>query len=411
MLFGAIIGDVIGSTYEFKKIKDWNAELFPSGSSYTDDTVMTIAVADALMEWKSSGGDLSRLFVKHMKRYGALYPSPMGGYGRQFSAWLESGEPQPYDSYGNGAAMRVSPCGLIAGSLQEALELAKCSSEVSHRHPEAIRGAQAASAAVYLAANGASREKIHSYIQENYYPLDKTLNEIRPYYCFNDTCQGSVPESIQAFLESSDYETAIRNVLSLGGDTDTMGAIAGGIAGAFYTRDGVPESVRELWSTAAHFLPDELIDRVYEFHAFCEKYKGHPDRAEQYRSQRQKQKAQEEETQRNLLSDVPVVRKLLVFHGKVQGVGFRRNALLLATRLKATGWVRRDIAQTVTMEIQSTPARIAYLTDQISRIPSVRIEQIDDLSGKGKSLPVVLSELDFRVRPNQQYETVPGLVK
>ena len=270
-MLGAFIGDIIGSTYEFKRWKEWNFTLFPHGSSFTDDSVMTVAIGDALMDWKDFGGDLRTLVVETMRNYGKAYPEPQGGYGMRFREWLVSDAPKPYYSYGNGAAMRVSPCGLMATSLEEALDLAKQSAEVTHNHPEGIKGAQATAAAIFLAKTGAPKEEIGKYIRENYYPLKKTLDEIRPGYRFDGTCQGSVPESIQAFLESKDYETAIRNVISLGGDADTMGAITGSIAWAYYGRDGITEDMKALWNQAKEFIPTELVERAIDFRDFCKR--------------------------------------------------------------------------------------------------------------------------------------------
>ena len=224
-MFGAIIGDIIGSTREFRHIKTKEFALFPKGSDYTDDTIMTIAIGDALMEGLSKGGDLHKYFVDSMQRYGRKYSHPLGAYGRGFANWLRSNNPEPYNSCGNGSAMRVSPCAMVARSLDEALDLAKQSAEVTHNHPEGIKGAQATAAAIYLAQTGATKEEIAAYIRDNYYQMRRTLDEIRPKYHFEGSCQKSVPQSIVAFLESTDYEDAIRNTISLGGDADTMGAI------------------------------------------------------------------------------------------------------------------------------------------------------------------------------------------
>ena len=167
--------------------------------------------------------------------------------------------------------MRVSPCALVARSLDEALDLAKQSAEVTHNHPEGIKGAQATAAAIYLAKTGESKSGIVAYIRENFYLMDKTLNEIRPTYHFSGTCQGSVPESIQAFLESTDYEDAIRNTISLGGDADTMGAITGSIAWAYYGRDSITPDMEALWAEASKYIPEELVERALDFQTFCEK--------------------------------------------------------------------------------------------------------------------------------------------
>lgn len=274
-MFGALIGDIIGSTREFRRWKEWDFTLFPSGSSFTDDSIMTVAIGDALMDWKDFGGDLKTIFTETMRNYGKRYPDPVGGYGFGFKTWLRSESPQPYNSCGNGSAMRVSPCGLMAQSLEETLDLAKQSAEVTHDHPEGIKGAQATAAAVYLAKSGASKEEIAAYIRENFYPLGKTIDEIRPHYGFCGNCQGSVPESIQAFLESTDYETAIRNVISLGGDADTMGAITGSIAWAYYGRDGITPDMQALWDQAKKYIPEELIERAEDFREFCERIIHH----------------------------------------------------------------------------------------------------------------------------------------
>ncbi len=230
---------------------------------------MTIAVGDALMDWFTDGGDLYQIFTSVLHNYGRAYPHPVGAYGTGFARWLRNKYPEPYNSCGNGSAMRVSPCGLVAKSLDEALDLAKQSAEVTHNHPEGVRGAQATAAAVYLAKTGASKEEIREYIRKNFYPLDKTLDEIRPTYRFNGTCQGSVPEAIQAFLESTAYEDAIRNTISLGGDADTMGAITGSIAWAYYGRDGITPEMEDLWQRAKKRIPEELVDRMIAFRDFC----------------------------------------------------------------------------------------------------------------------------------------------
>ena len=270
-MFGAVIGDIIGSTREFSHIKTKEFSLFPRGSEFTDDSIMTIAVGDALMEGLSKGGDLHKYFVDSMQRYGRKYSHPLGAYGREFANWLRSNNSEPYNSCGNGSAMRVSPCALVARSLDEALDLAKQSAEVTHNHPEGIKGAQATAAAIYLAQTGATKEEIAAYIRDNYYQMRRTLDEIRPKYHFEGSCQKSVPQSIVAFLESTDYEDAIRNTISLGGDADTMGAITGSIAWAYYGRDGITPKMAELWKEASKHIPEELIERVIDFQDFCRK--------------------------------------------------------------------------------------------------------------------------------------------
>ena len=271
-MYGAIIGDIAGSTLEFKRKKIYDFPMFLKGSDITDDTIMTVAVARALMQWKKKGGDLHEAMRFHMRDLGRKYPYPLGAYGSNFAGWLRSNSPIPYYSCGNGSAMRASPCGLIAASLEEALELAKISAEVTHDHPEGIKGAQATAAAVYLAKTRHSMEEIRDYIHENFYPMDRTCDEIRPTYRFEPTCQKSVPESIIAFLESESFEDAIRKVISLGGDADTMGAITGGIAWSFYrfrTDAGLDEDMQKLQTLAKDFMPEDFIETAAEFDGLC----------------------------------------------------------------------------------------------------------------------------------------------
>lgn len=263
-MYGAIIGDTVGSIYERHNIKTKDFPLFSEGSRFTDDTVMTVAVAAALLRYKQDGIDLSKALVEEMQGFGRKYAG--AGYGGMFIRWIFSDDPQPYNSFGNGSAMRVSPCGLIAETLDEAPELAKCSAEVTHNHPEGIKGAQAAAAAVFLAKHGSSKEDIRAYITEHFYPLDFTLDEIRPTYRFDVTCQGSVPQAIEAFLESDSYEDAIRNAISIGGDSDTIAAIAGGIAWAYYGRNGIQLDMLAMQEQIS--LPEDLRAVVDAFDDF-----------------------------------------------------------------------------------------------------------------------------------------------
>jgi len=228
LMLGAIIGDIVGSVYEWNNIKTTVFPLYDEKCFFTDDTVMTIAVAEALL----SGGTADKL-IETMKKYGRLYPGY--GYGVHFNSWLTSNDREPYNSFGNGSAMRVAPCAWFATSLDEAEALAEWSASVTHNHPEGIKGARATAAAIYLARDGMQKDGIREYVQNNYgYDLSRSLDEIRPVYRFNETCQETVPEAIIAFLESRDFEGAIRNAISLGGDSDTLAAITGSIAGAFY---------------------------------------------------------------------------------------------------------------------------------------------------------------------------------
>ena len=270
-MYGAIIGDIVGSAYEFCNIKTKVFPLFSPGCDYTDDSLMTIAVAQALVQPWTDLEDFKQRLVETMQAMGRAYPYPTGAYGGRFSAWLRSPNPQPYGSFGNGSAMRVSPCGLYAATLEEALELAKASAEVTHNHPEGIKGAQATAAAIYLARTGSGKEVIRDYIRENFYPLEQTLDEIRPSYGFDESCQGTVPQAIQAFLEADSFEDAIRNAISLGGDSDTLGAITGSIAWSYYCAQngGSPtDAMNVIRTTAAGYLPADLAAFVEEFQFF-----------------------------------------------------------------------------------------------------------------------------------------------
>lgn len=255
-MIGAIIGDVAGSTFEFTPCKTKNFPLFAPGSSFTDDTLMTIAVAQALTRANERG--LGPCFAAFMRRMARRFPSPMGGYGARFSQWLASDDPKPYGSLGNGSAMRVSPCAEIAFSLDIALELARQSAEVTHSHPEGIRGAQAVAGAIYLARSGRDKAAIRALIEREFYPLHQTIEQIRPLYRFDETCRGTVPQAITAFLESESFEDAIRNAVSLGGDSDTLTCITGSIAWPYYARRGPDESMQSLRDQALGLLPEDL---------------------------------------------------------------------------------------------------------------------------------------------------------
>ena len=232
-MIGAIAGDIIGSVYEWQAIKTRDFPLFGRHSHFTDDTVLSVALADSILH----GAD----YVDKLKEYFHRYPH--AGYGGNFYNWALSLKRTPYNSWGNGSAMRVSPVGHAHDSLAAVLEQAKKSAAVTHNHPEGVKGAQATAAAIFLGRSGKSKAEIRQYLADTFdYDLDRTLDDIRPHYCFDVSCQGSVPESIIAFLESDDYEGAVRNAVSLGGDSDTMACIAGGIAEAFY--GGVPEEIK-----------------------------------------------------------------------------------------------------------------------------------------------------------------------
>jgi ADP-ribosylglycohydrolase len=254
-MLGAIAGDIIGSVHEHLGTKTKHFPLFVEGCQFTDDTVLTVAVADRLLH----GGDYIDLFHDYTFAY------PDAGYGGSFLRWALLRHRKPYRSWGNGSAMRVSPIGFAAGSWDEVLAQARASAEVTHDHPEGIRGAQATAAAIFLARTGASKNDIRTLIEREFgYHLAERLDDIRERYTFDVSCQGSVPQSIIAFLESTDYEDAVRNAISLGGDADTMACIAGGISEAFY--GGVPEDI----ATTALRLLDDRLRRIVKL--FRERY-------------------------------------------------------------------------------------------------------------------------------------------
>lgn len=256
-MIGAIIGDIVGSRFEWNNIKTKKFELFHSNCELTDDSIMTLAICDALLHAKPDKSDLPAQAVESMQRIGRPYPDC--GYGGSFFRWMYSDTPQPYNSFGNGAAMRVSGCGNVANSVEEAISLSYAVTAVTHNHPEGIKGAEATAVAVYLARTGKSKQEIKEYITAHYYPLDFTLNSIRNSYSYDVTCQGTVPQALVAFFESTGFEDAIRNAISIGGDSDTLAAITGSVAEAYY---GVPASIRE---TAQSFMDAPLLHILQEF--------------------------------------------------------------------------------------------------------------------------------------------------
>nr|WP_278547885.1 ADP-ribosylglycohydrolase family protein [Catenibacterium mitsuokai] len=239
-MYGAILGDIIGSPFEFDrgdKTKDF--KLFSRRSHFTDDSVMTLAVGEALLKvgQDATVKEIEDAVISSMQSWGRRYPH--AGYGGYFRRWLTACHPEPYNSFGNGSAMRVSAVGWLYDSLENTRTVAKATANVTHNHPEGIKGAEATASAIFMARNGSSKEEIKKYIEnEFHYDLNRTLDEIRPSYHMDETCQKTVPEAIIAFLEATDFEDAIRNAVSLGGDTDTLGAITGSIAEAYY---GIPE--------------------------------------------------------------------------------------------------------------------------------------------------------------------------
>lgn len=244
-MLGAIAGDMIGSVYEWNNIKSVDFPLFSPQSRFTDDTVLTVAVADAILN--------KRDYTRTIWEYGRRYPN--AGYGGSFAKWLAAEHLRPYNSFGNGSAMRVSPVGFACNQVEEVLAEAAKSAAVTHNHPEGIKGAQAVALAVLLARLGNSKQQIKQEIEIRFqYNLNRTLDEIRPHYQFDVSCQGSVPEAIIAFLESNDFEDAVRKAVSLGGDSDTIACIAGGIAQAYYKN--IPETI--VFDVRSRLHPDLL---------------------------------------------------------------------------------------------------------------------------------------------------------
>lgn len=252
-MLGAIIGDIVGSRFEFNNIKTKTFEFFSQDCEFTDDSIMSLAIAKAIMlTWQEIENQsesshkttlhpldhpvffqtLSINTIKTMQDLGRRFQS---SYGNHFLMWLQKSDPQPYNSYGNGSAMRISPIAYIARKEHELLQLADTVTAITHNHPEGIKGAQATALAIYLALQGCNKTVIRERIIAEYYPLNFTIDEIRPTYQFDESCQGTVPQAIQAFLESESFEDAIRIAVSVGGDTDTLAAITGSIAGAYYT--------------------------------------------------------------------------------------------------------------------------------------------------------------------------------
>ncbi len=264
-MLGAIIGDTVGSVYEFNNIKTTDFPLFGIRSNYTDDSIMTMAVADWLLTDPQHGMDtLEASFLNFAKRY----PCPMGGYGGGFNRWLfrpealgdygsrdcKKGTRHPYNSFGNGSAMRCSANGWMFDTLDETERVAGLSAAITHNHPEGIKGAQSTAAAIFMARNGASKEEIRDYISAKYgYNLNRTCDEIRPVYDWDSSCQGTVPEAMVAFFDSTDFESAIRLAVSLGGDSDTLACITGGIAEAYYKT--IPDEIAvKIWDK----LPEDF---------------------------------------------------------------------------------------------------------------------------------------------------------
>ena len=251
-MIGAIAGDIIGSRFEFRPVKHTDFQMFHPHCHFTDDTVLTVAVAHAILHGHAYGESLQQW----ARRY------PHAGYGESFMRWIWQDPPQPYNSWGNGSAMRVSPVGLAFDNIDDVLEQAKLSAEVSHNHPEGIRGAQAVALGVFLARTGRSKREIRHAIEQRFnYDLSRRLSKIRPRYEFDVSCQGSVPEAVIAFLEAGSLQTAIANAVSLGGDSDTQACIAGAVAEAYHT------DIPGQWiSLVRQHLPNDLWRVVTDFY-------------------------------------------------------------------------------------------------------------------------------------------------
>ena len=265
-MYGAILGDMIGAPYEFDQgDKTKNFELFDKRKwvRYTDDSVMTLAIANAIMNAGAAANEktMKQEFVLQMQNFGNRYAQ--GEYGGRFAGWLRSSNPQPYGSYGNGSAMRVSAIGWAFNTIERTREVARWSAEVTHNHPEGIKGAESVASAIFLLRNGKSKDEVKQYIIDEFgYDLSRTCDEIRPEYHHVESCQETVPEAITAFLEGTDFEDVIRTAVSLGGDCDTLTCIAGSLAEAFY---GVPDDMK---AECDNRLPDELLDILKKFFVF-----------------------------------------------------------------------------------------------------------------------------------------------
>jgi ADP-ribosylglycohydrolase len=250
-MLGAITGDVIGSIYEWNNIKTTQFPLFQERCHFTDDSVLSVALAEAILTGESYESLMRQYFVRY----------PYAGYGSRFSEWAASEHPAPYDSFGNGAAMRISPVAWAFDTMELVLKNAEAFTIITHNHPEGIKGAKATASSIFMGRNGSSKEEIRSYVTRTFgYDLSRSCDSIRPHYSFDESCQGTVPQAITAFLESTNFESAIRLAVSLGGDTDTLACITGGIAEAFY--GGVPEPIAQ---QTFSFLDDQLSRVAKEF--------------------------------------------------------------------------------------------------------------------------------------------------
>ena len=265
-MYGAIIGDIIGQPYEFIIHKSKEFPLFNATPHFTDDTVMTLAVCDGILKAGLDAGkkEMELSIIERIRHWAEKYPD--AGYGKMFKIWLGKKSHRPYKSFGNGAAMRVSSVGWLFDTLERTREVARWSAEVTHNHKEGIKGAETVASAIYLARTGASKKEIKDYIQKKFkYDLSKTCDDIRPSYCFDSSCQGTCPQAITAFLDGESFEDVIRNAVSLGGDSDTIAAIAGSIAEAFF---GIPEFFKE---KVMEFTKDDMHEVIRDFETVARK--------------------------------------------------------------------------------------------------------------------------------------------
>ncbi len=269
-MIGALIGDIVGSRFEWNNCRRKDFTLLPPACFFTDDSIMSLAVAQALLDCQPDASDLARHAIRQMQTLGREYPD--GGYGGMFARWLATENPQPYGSYGNGAAMRVSACGYAGETREQVQRLSRVVTAVTHNHPEGIKGAEATAVGVWMARQGASLAELRDALTTHYYPISFTLDDIRETYSFNETCQETVPQALEAFFESTSFEDAIRNAISIGGDSDTLAAITGALAEAYY---GVPETLRQ---QAMTFLDPRLAQILLDFE---EKYPPRPPRSPQ----------------------------------------------------------------------------------------------------------------------------------
>lgn len=262
-MIGALVGDVVGSRFEFSNHRNKEFPLFTDSCKVTDDSIMTVAVTLAVMDYKEHGRPLDEAAVYWMRRIGQPYKN--AGYGGRFAQWMYSSDPKPYNSFGNGAAMRISACAWAADTMADAMKMSDEVTKVTHNHPEGIKGARAITAAIFMARMGCLKDEIYEFIDQNYYSLNKSVDKIRETLQFDETCQVTVPVAIQCFYESEDFEDCLRLAISVGGDSDTIAAIACSIAEAYY---GVPESIRKKVLT---FVPQQLKDILFRFEEIYEK--------------------------------------------------------------------------------------------------------------------------------------------